>query len=379
MERNVMVIEKKIVLFLCAAFSLILLSSAFCFSETLHIIPIQGVAKDTNFNLVPLGNISVRIYPTQINQSPVYSNNFLNAINDGIYDMQLSVNLDNTKKYYLELDINGEEVIGDAAAGREEFYPGGGDHTHTHQGLFNASSNGLDIFNLARHVGLGLTQPGERLHIGDGNILIEGGGETALMFKRDITYTGGPSGTSQNPIFKFGRIIQAGDNDTEVRVIYSDDLHSERSVFEFDQKGIVASVKPFVGSHFEGFVMGDVEPRFRLNSYPFMQLELGAGENYTTDVAIRRSGVNRMSFITGATNDFAIEKMIIDENGNVGIGLSNPVQKLDINGPMRLTPTDAQGACTAIYRGSIYYDNSLNEPCFCSGTEWRQFDGGGVC
>ena len=36
--------------------------------------------------------------------------------------------LDNTRLYYLEVDVNGEEVVGDATGGRQAFYPGGGSH-----------------------------------------------------------------------------------------------------------------------------------------------------------------------------------------------------------------------------------------------------------
>jgi hypothetical protein len=50
------------------------------------------------------------------------------------------------------------------------------------------------------NVGIGLTNPGEKLHIGDGNFLLEGGGETAVKIKRDFTITG-PSAVSWRCIF----------------------------------------------------------------------------------------------------------------------------------------------------------------------------------
>jgi len=317
-----------------------------------HIIPIQGKAQDSSSNLLELGNVSVRIYTASTGGNLIYSNSFLNSINTGIYDIQLSVDLNNTKEYYLELDINGEEVVGDATSGRQVFYPGGGDHTHTHAGLFiptvNTVDNSSKITYNSGNVGLGVTEPMERLHIGDGHVLIEGGGETQLIFKRDFKLTQGPSGNSTNPMFKLGRIIEAGDGDPEFRALYSDDEmaalgnYDGRTVFEFDRKGIVASVQPFLGSHFEGFLYNDSEPHFRLNSWPSMQLEMGTGgKNSTTnktDVAIRRSGKNRLSFITGATDDTAIERLIIDGNGNVGIGReAGAVYKLDVNGSTRLT------------------------------------------
>jgi len=159
---------------------------------------------------------------------------------------------------------------------------------------------------------------------------MEGGGETAIKIKRDITFTGGPSGTSQFPIFQLGRIIQAGDGDPELRVVYSDDSTPERSVFEVDRKGIVASVKTKVGSHFEGFISGDAQPVFRLNSFPKMRLEMGNGGSTPVDVAIQRETTSTLTFITGPAADR--ERVRIDANGNVGIGTPNPLFPLDVAG-----------------------------------------------
>jgi hypothetical protein len=156
------------------------------------------------------------------------------------------------------------------------------------------------------------TAPGQLLHLGDGNLLIDGGGELALLLKRGFTAGPGPGGwvtrpsdgLSPSPIFQLGRIIAAGDGDPEVRLIYSDDSAGERSVFEVDRKGIVASVKSGYtsggptapsygalarGSHFEGFLgLTMAEPVFRLNSWPFMGLELGDGAGSAVDVRLGR-------------------------------------------------------------------------------------------
>ena len=201
----------------------------------------------------------------------------------------------------------------------------------TNIGNYTEANDWVERIRITKNgnMGIGLATPGERLHIGDGNVLLEGGGETAVLFKRDFTLTG-ISGTSTNPIFKLGRIIQAGDGDPEFRVLYSDDMTPEHSVFEFDRKGIVASVKLDVGSHFEGFVAGDMEPRFRLNSFPAMQLEMGPGGAVLTDVALRRADVATLSFLTG-TN----EQMRITAAGNVGIGNTAPVDRLHVAGNVR--------------------------------------------
>jgi len=62
--------------------------------------------------------------------------------------------------------------------------------------------------------------------------------------------------------------------------------------------------------------------------------------------------------------------------GNVGIGTTTPMKTLEISSVMLLTPTDTPGTCI---EGSVYYDASLHEPCFCNGTNWKQFDNGGNC
>ena len=197
------------------------------------------------------------------------------------------------------------------------------------------------------NVGIGLSSaPGEKLHLGDGNILIEGGGETALKIKEDAIFTGGSSGTSQHPIFEIGRIVQAGDGDPEFRLMYSDDNQPvSRSVLEIDRKGIVASVKPAVGSHFEGFVSTPdapaTQPVFRLNSFPKMRLEMGSGGNTDVDVAVQREDTNTLTILTGGA-----ERVRVGPDGNVGIGIDNPQFALDVHGDVHASgmfvPSDAR-------------------------------------
>jgi hypothetical protein len=176
---------------------------------------------------------------------------------------------------------------------------------------FNSSNTLGDsvLIQVGGNLGMGsAVVPGELFHIGDGNILLEGGGEVAQKFKRDFSTTGENlgvptgSGVSVNPIFQIGRIIQAGDGDPEIRIMYSDDNTTERTVFEVDRKGIAASVKTSIGSHFEGFAsLTDVNPKFRLNSYPRMRLEMGAGGNGITDVAVERGAGGELAFFTDST------------------------------------------------------------------------------
>lgn len=203
----------------------------------------------------------------------------------------------------------------------------------------SANAGGGERMRIAANgnVGIGLTEPGQRLHIGDGNVLIEGGGETALLIKRDFT-ANGISGESVNPIFQLGRITAAGDGDPELRVLYSDESTAPRAVFEFDRKGIVASVKPDLGSHFEGFIGDDSAPVFRLNSFPSMQLEMGPGGDIETDVAIRREPEGALTLRTGIR-----ERLRVSENGDVGIGTPDPRSALQVVGDYIQFPTTSGG------------------------------------
>ncbi len=69
----------------------------------------------------------------------------------------------------------------------------------------------------------------------------------------------------------------------------------------------------------------------------------------------------------------------LQQDGNVGIGTKTPITKLEVSYVIRATPTDTPGNCDATTEGAMYYDDSLNQPCFCNGTNWLQFDGGGGC
>ena len=81
-----------------------------------------------------------------------------------------------------------------------------------------------------------------------------------------------------------------------------------------------------------------------------------------------------MQFYTNGTS-----RVIIDASGNVGIGTMSPKTPLEVSSVIKSTPTDSPGTCNANLEGGMYYDASLNEPCFCDGSNWNQFDGGGTC
>lgn len=210
-------------------------------------------------------------------------------------------------------------------------------------------------------LGLGLrgNDPGEMFHLGDGHLLMEGGGEVALKIKRDAVISGWNGISRPNPMFQIGRIIQAGDGDPEIRFLYSDDQDPEHTVFELDRKGIVASVKQEVGSHFEGFLDQQENPCFRLNSWPAMQLEMGSCHD-PVDVFLRRSDPGTLSFLTAGAD--TLERVRIDGRETAIAGY---VKLATVSG----APPAADCGDSA-HRGRMKVDSQAGKLWICMDTGW---------
>jgi hypothetical protein len=100
-------------------------------------LPLQGVARDGADALIPSGDVAVRIFPDSLGGASLYDSGseFAGAIDQGIFDIVVGqttpVLLDQEQSYFLEIDVAGNEIVGDAAGGRWKFYPGGGSHART--------------------------------------------------------------------------------------------------------------------------------------------------------------------------------------------------------------------------------------------------------
>jgi len=125
---------RRLVLLLFFAF---LPTSAHAGVATAHLLSFQGQARDASQQPINAGDVRVRVYDAGTGGALVYDSNaeFAGAIQGGVFSVLLGSGapllLDNTRQYYLELDINGAETIGDAASGRQAFWPGGGDHSRS--------------------------------------------------------------------------------------------------------------------------------------------------------------------------------------------------------------------------------------------------------
>ncbi len=136
------------------------------------------------------------------------------------------------------------------------------------------------------------------LQLFGGNMLIKDVSEPAIRIQHDGVL-GEETDSPVNPLFQMGRIQLGGDGSPNFRFLYDDDfLEDERIVLQFDNKGIVASVKPETGSHFEGFLNDHCEPLFRLNSNPNMRLEFGEGALRPVDVVLTRNGPGTLSIMS---------------------------------------------------------------------------------
>lgn len=97
-------------------------------------LAIQGVARDAQEASIPAGGVAVRIHADSLGGPPLFDSGseFDAAIEQGIVDIVVGrgapLLLDQERSYFLELDVAGVEVIGDAAGGRWRFEPGGGSH-----------------------------------------------------------------------------------------------------------------------------------------------------------------------------------------------------------------------------------------------------------
>jgi hypothetical protein len=96
------------------------------------------------------------------------------------------------------------------------------------------------------------------------------------------------------------------------------------------------------------------------------QMKFLATENFTDSV--RGTAIQFSTTLNGTTG--SVERMLIDQNGNVGIGTETPQATLDINGYMKLAKNAAAPvSCDVSQDGSLALTSGY-KMCACNGTDW---------
>jgi hypothetical protein len=101
---------------------------------------------------------------------------------------------------------------------------------------------------------------------------------------------------------------------------------------------------------------------------PYGTLQLKSGGDLRADYIGSTGGMGATLDLAGSQADLFPAKHVFIKNGNVGIGTSNPAQKLHIVDVMRLQPRSSAPAGPA--EGDIYYDGTLHKLMVYDGTSW---------
>ncbi len=129
---------------------------------------------------------------------------------------------------------------------------------------------------------------------------------------------------------------------------------SERNIYMYDG-GIYSDPQLYISGHNSGFIKLE---RRRTDS----------------SIYTLRAGCGSVNCI----NDFSITHSTAGTCIAIRDGCDVDIPKLEVD-TFKSNPTDSPGSCDTSTEGNFYYDDSLDEPCFCNGSDWRQFDGGGTC
>jgi hypothetical protein len=83
---------------------------------------------------------------------------------------------------------------------------------------------------------------------------------------------------------------------------------------------------------------------------------------------------------TGDNTDLDNLPFEVENDGTTHIGGDMHIDgSTHIGALLTLTPFDAIDICDSSSKGWVYFDESVNELCFCNGAAWSQVDGGGAC
>ncbi|MBY0316656.1 MAG: hypothetical protein K2Q26_14120 [Bdellovibrionales bacterium] len=209
-------------------------------------------------------------------------------------------------------------------------------------GIWQRSTSVNDIFYSSGSVGIGTTNPTARLHLVQGDVVAE----------------------KENDWSFFGSYA------------YSNNLaHSSAWVGMRGRGSRASPLYPLAGDALTSLSGRDVIDGFHVTNYGGSFIKMSATQNYSSTA--KGSDITFNTTPNGSV--MPVQRMLIDQTGNVGVGTADPIAKLDVDGEVRIK--SGGSVCSVLNEGSIRYSAATKTFEGCDGVMWKPLGGalGNTC